>query len=221
MAVYFVGSAKLIKDIENVNAEIEILRSMEFGGVGRIEKYASSVPPENTIKANGAELSRETFWRLWEYAQASGNIVDQASKQRGQFGTGNGSTTFTIPDHRGVVGRGFDNGAGLDSAPTLGRYQGDNNRAHSHSMGAAGNHSHSMGAAGNHRHGIVGSPNDNTPRVAPDTARAGGTVMYTDYAGEHTHTINVNGNHTHSINSSGATETTMKNVTFLYCIRYQ
>jgi len=183
MAVYFVGGAKLIKDIKSINAEIEILRSMEFGGVGRIEKYAASTPPQNTIKANGATLSRTTFARLWEYAQASGNLVDQASKDLGNFGTGDGSTTFTIPDHRGVAGRGFDDGAGLDSMPTLGRYQPDEIKAHNHT--------------------VKSSPNDNSPRNSLDTARSGsfGNASW--------------------IGTTGGEENTMKNVSFLYCIRYQ
>ncbi|WP_417537315.1 tail fiber protein [Marinomonas sp.] len=182
MAVYFVGGAKLIKDIKSINAEIEILRSMEFGGVGRIEKYASSTPPQNTIKANGATLSRTTFARLWEYAQASGNLVDQASKDLGNFGTGDGSTTFTIPDHRGVAGRGFDDGAGLDSMPTLGRYQPDEIKAHDHT------YSRSLNTA---------PISSGSYRNAP----AGYNTQRTDF--------------------TGGEENTMKNVSFLYCIRYQ
>ncbi|WP_394183359.1 phage tail protein [Marinomonas posidonica] len=148
MAVYFVGGAKLIKDIKSINAEIEILRSMEFGGVGRIEKYAASTPPQNTIKANGATLSRTVFWRLWEYAQASGNLVDQGSKQRGQFGTGDGSTTFTIPDLRGEFVRGLDDGIGIDAGREIGSWQNDAIRNITGSMSGAnrGNFSGSSGA---------------------------------------------------------------------------
>lgn len=181
------------------------LKKRAVGAVGRVEKYATAIPPTNTIKANGAELSRVLFWRLWKHAQESGNLVDQASKDKGHFGTGDGSTTFTIPDHRGVGSRGFDDGAGLDSAPTLGRYQGDNNKSHSHSAGSntAGNHSHSLATysdAGNSSTVDTGS-----------TSRSG--TAYTGTAGNHSHVI--------TVNADGATEATMKNVSFLYCIRYQ
>lgn len=179
------------------------LKKRVIGAVGRIEEYAAAIPPRNTIKANGAELSRALFWRLFEHAQKSGNLVDQVSKQRGQFGTGNGSTTFTIPDRRGVVGRGFDDGAGLDSAPSLGRYQGDENKSHSHGMGAAGNHAHNV-----------------TFYVANG---GGGTnpVGFSSVGGAFNKGTSAAGNHSHSISSQGANENTVKNVSFMYCIRYQ
>lgn len=177
------------------------LKKRVIGAVGRIEEYAAAIPPRNTIKANGAELSRVLFWRLFKHAQESGNLVDQASKDRGNFGTGDGLTTFTIPDRRGLVGRGFDDGAGLDSAPTLGRYQGDNNKSHSHSMAAAGHHAHSVAGYDFSSHGTG------------INSTAGGGVRNTGTSGA--------GNHAHTIYSEGATENTMKNISLMYCIRYQ
>jgi microcystin-dependent protein len=183
------------------------LKKRVIGAVGRIEEYAAAIPPRNTIKANGAELSRVLFWRLFKHAQESGNLVEQGSKQRGQYGTGNGSTSFTIPDRRGVVGRGFDDGAGLDSAPTLGRFQNDENKSHSHGMAGAGNHTHNvakvMGQAG-------------TSYSAQYAAGIGNTV-----GGTHQNTSSAAGNHAHSIHAQGASENTVKNVSFMYCIRYQ
>ena len=184
------------------------LKKRVIGAVGRIEEYAAAIPPRNTIKANGAELSRALFWRLFKHAQESGNLVAQGSKQRGQYGTGDGISTFTIPDRRGVVGRGFDDGAGLDSAPTLGRYQGDNNKSHAHGMSGGGSHSHSFQA----------------------THTATGVAVYSDgrmglvdstYGGSARGGINAVGNHGHTIYADGASESTMKNVSLLYCIRYQ
>lgn len=183
------------------------LKRRVVGAVGRIEKYAAALPPQNTIKANGAELSRVLFWRLWKHAQVSGNLVDQASKQAGNYGTGDGSTTFTIPDHRGVASRGFDDGAGLDSAPTLGRYQADANREHTHGMSADGAHTHYvtniMGQAG-------------TSYAASYTAGIANTV-----GGSLNQGTSSSGNHLHTISNDGNTEATMKNVSFMYCIRYQ
>lgn len=203
------------------------LKRREVGVVGRIEKYAASTPPQNTIKANGAELSRVLFWRLWKHAQESGNLVDQSSKDKGNFGTGDGSTTFTIPDHRGVVGRGFDDGAGLDSAPTLGRYQADNNKSHNHSMNGAGSHNHSgtTNTTGNHSHSTthyVAIGNGGSYPVGFGSV-GGSFGVNTNTTGNHAHsfTTSTTGNHTHTINASGAAEATMKNTTFLYCIRYQ
>tara|TARA_R110001632_G_scaffold50409_4_gene126047 strand:- start:71245 stop:71802 length:558 start_codon:yes stop_codon:yes gene_type:complete len=183
------------------------LKKRVIGAVGRIEEYAAAIPPRNTIKANGAELSRVLFWRLFKHAQESGNLVNQGIKDRGNFGTGDGLNTFTIPDRRGVVGRGFDDGAGLDSAPTLGRFQNDENKSHSHGMAGAGNHTHyvtnTMGQAG-------------TSYSAAYTAGIGNTA-----GGNHNQGTSGAGAHSHSISSQGNTENTMKNVSVLYCIRYQ
>ncbi|MEL0621510.1 hypothetical protein V6238_00245 [Marinomonas arenicola] len=183
------------------------LKKRAVGAVGRVEKYAAAIPPTNTIKANGAELSRVLFWRLWKHAQESGNLVDQASKDKGHFGTGDGSTTFTIPDHRGVGSRGFDDGAGLDSAPTLGRYQGDNNKSHSHSA--------SSNTTGNHNHTFSITTQYHSGGSTPDSGGAAGSksTVTTSTAGNHSHII--------TVDADGSTEATMKNVSFLYCIRYQ
>lgn len=90
--------------------------------------------PPGTIKANGATLNRSEFSRLWSHAQNSNNLAaSEASKMRGQYGPGNGSTTFSIPDLRGVSLRCLDDGAGLDPGRILGSYQQDAFQGHFHS----------------------------------------------------------------------------------------
>lgn len=181
------------------------LKKRVIGAVGRIEEYAAAIPPRNTIKANGAELSRVLFWRLFKYAQESGNLVNQGIKDRGQYGTGDGLTTFTIPDRRGVIGRGFDDGAGLDSAPTLGRYQADENKAHIHVISPDGLHNHAIediGGNGSYVDG-VGSVDWN---AGPNQ-----TQRFTRESGVHDH----------AMSHQGEIENTVKNISLLYCIRYQ
>lgn len=97
---------------------------------GAVFYVPASAAPFGSIKANGASLSRTTYADLWAYAQASGNLVTQASKQTGQFGTGDESTTFTIPDLRGVFARGWDDGRSLDPGRVIGSYQADEFEAH-------------------------------------------------------------------------------------------
>jgi microcystin-dependent protein len=48
------------------------------------------------------------------------------------FGTGDGSTTFNLPDLRGEFVRGFDDGRGADSGRTLGSIQADAFCSHNH-----------------------------------------------------------------------------------------
>jgi phage-related tail fiber protein len=110
------------------------VKKRAVGAVGRIEEYAAATPPRNTIKANGAELSRALFWRLFKHAQESGNLVDQASKDRGQYGTGDGVNTFTIPNLRGEFLRAFDDGAGVDTGRVLGSWQVDEFKSHNHAQ---------------------------------------------------------------------------------------
>lgn len=81
--------------------------------------------PSGTIKANGASLSRTTYSDLWAYALASGNLVDETDKDSGNYGTGDGETTFTIPDYRGEFIRLWDDGRGVDIDRAIGSFQGD------------------------------------------------------------------------------------------------
>ena len=53
------------------------------------------------------------------------------------FGEGNGVTTFNLPDCRGVVVRGYDNGRGYDSSRVFGSYQADQIQSHTHGLPGA------------------------------------------------------------------------------------
>lgn len=94
---------------------------------GTILDYTGSVAPDGYIVANGAELSRTTFSQLWEWANANGLVKAQSSiptTAHAYYGTGNGSTTFTIPDLRGVFKRNADL-ASSRGGSSLGVYQQD------------------------------------------------------------------------------------------------
>lgn len=72
---------------------------------GSILDYTGSSAPDGYIIANGAELSRKTFSKLYQWALVNNLIKDQTSiptTAHAFYGTGDGSTTFTIPDLRGV-----------------------------------------------------------------------------------------------------------------------
>ena len=73
---------------------------------GTILTYTGLSAPDGYIVANGAELSRTTFSKLFSWASSNNLIADSVpSTAHGYFGKGNGSTTFTIPDLRGVFTR--------------------------------------------------------------------------------------------------------------------
>lgn len=79
--------------------------------IGTILDYSGLTAPDGYLIANGAEISRTTFSQLYQWATANGLIIPQSNiptTAHGYFGSGNGSTTFTIPDLRGVFKRSAD-----------------------------------------------------------------------------------------------------------------
>ena len=133
---------------------------------GAVVTFPTPTAPAGWQAADGSLLSRTgATAALWAFAQASGVMAaSDAAWTNGGFSPGDGSTTFRIPDARGVFIRGYDNGAGLDGdrAGTLGTYQADSVAAHAHAMGikagqaesgtqmstAAGSGSENTGATG-------------------------------------------------------------------------
>jgi hypothetical protein len=80
------------------------------GLVGLVGAFATSVPPDGWLECNGAAVSRSAYSELFS---AIGTT----------FGSGNGSTTFNIPDLRGEFIRGWDHNRGVDSSRSFGSSQ--------------------------------------------------------------------------------------------------
>jgi len=78
--------------------------------VGMVSAFASSSAPTGWLLANGAVVSRVTYARLF-------------SRIGTVFGSGDGSTTFTLPDMRGEFIRGLDINRGVDAGRVLGSWQ--------------------------------------------------------------------------------------------------
>ena len=79
---------------------------------GAVQYFAMQAAPVGWLKANGAEVSRTTYSNLFA---AIGT----------RYGAGDGSTTFNLPDLRGVFLRGLDDGKGVDAGRVIGSVQGD------------------------------------------------------------------------------------------------
>lgn len=109
--------------------------------VGKISFVPFTSAPTGKLKANGALLSRTTYAALWAAAQASGNIVSDAtwtgSALYGAFSTGDGSTTFRIPYINGYFLRAWDDARGVDSGRAIGSSQADDNKSHAHTVPTA------------------------------------------------------------------------------------
>lgn len=139
---------------------------------GTVVYVAQNTAPTGYLKANGAAVSRTTYATLFA---AIGTT----------FGTGDGSTTFNLPDMRGQFPRSWDDGRGLDSGRAFGSSQTDALQGHWHNLASTNGQmgSDGGGGAGTSNMRIDGAPatpfpfatslitdgTNGTPRTASET----------------------------------------------------
>lgn len=92
---------------------------------GLIAPFFRASAPTGWLLCEGQDVSRSTYSFLW-VAMGSPN-------------TGNGSSTFTLPDLRGEFIRGMDRGRAVDPDRVLGSFQAQDIQAHSHAIPAFSN----------------------------------------------------------------------------------
>lgn len=88
-----------------------------------------SEAPTGTLLLHGSLVSRTTYAGLWAHAQAIGAVVSDATwtaGEKGVFSSGDGSTTFRLPDLRDEFIR------VKSAARTLGSLQDDELKSHTH-----------------------------------------------------------------------------------------
>jgi phage-related tail fiber protein len=146
---------------------------------------ATSTAPNGFLKANGAAVSRTTYAALFA---ALGT----------QFGAGDYSSTFNLPDLRGEFIRGWDDSRGVDSGRTFGSSQTDAITNHTHNVRSEGE---SGGDGSNLR---TTDPDNNAPN------RGGGFNNYV---------TGVDALASGSSTTVG-TETRPRNVALLACIKF-
>lgn len=89
--------------------------------IGSFMWHTASTVPTNYLEANGAAISRSTYAALFAVIGTT-------------YGSGDGSTTFNVPDVRGYFVRGYDNGRGVDSGRAFGSNQANAIQSHTHNM---------------------------------------------------------------------------------------
>lgn len=177
------------------------------------------------LKANGALLNRADYPALWAYAQASGALVTDAlwiGGRWGCFSSGDGATTFRVPELRGEHLRCWDDGRGVDGSREIGSLQDSQNRSHSHGaqVTAAGDHSHAAwtDTQGWHGHAVADYGHDHVTTVPARGANAGSQAGYFGPSGagitanfdwrsavsQSNIGINGDGNHTHGVGMNAA-----------------
>lgn len=146
---------------------------------GAVMHFAMSTAPSGYLKANGAAVSRTAYKALFD---AIGST----------FGSGDGSTTFNLPDLRNEFIRGWADGSGADAARVFGSWQVGSVESHTHAPPAGlSNPWLSNPFSGD---GHIDSSNVTGP--AERNAIAGNTQAY------------------------GGTETRPRNVALLACIKF-
>lgn len=173
-----------------------------------IMRFDSTVPT-GFLVLNGQAVSRTTYAALFALY---GTV----------FGTGNGSTTFNLPDTRGLFLRGSNEGRGTDPAGNRAfsnTVQNDGIRNHFHALGinAVGDHSHGAWTdERSHQHSGTTSWNGDHSHTYMQ-ARSGGAAtvggsnyitqasVATSTAGGHNHTFTTDWNtHSHNVGMNGA-----------------
>ncbi|CDY77954.1 Phage-related tail fiber protein [Caballeronia glathei] len=209
-----------------------VVTAIASASVGSIVLEPRTTARAGFLKCNGALLNRADYPALWAYAQASGAIVAEANWSAGWWGcfsTGNGATTFRIPELRGEFLRCWDDARGVDASRGIGFTQGSQNIWHAHGASAAavGDHVHtawtdSQGwhghhgntyAIGDHQH-VLDQP---VPIYVVDSDRGVGASSqfsidtvprypYTSWSGAHGHGFDTDGagTHGHNVGIGGA-----------------
>lgn len=211
-----------IGPLDDVLGDLRLQVSAGSVPVGTVLEFAASTPPSGYLLCNGSAVSRTTYAALFSLISTT-------------FGAGDGSTTFNLPDRRGVTARGVDSGRGLDAGRVLGSYQADAFGSHSHGVNDPG-HNHGVNDPGHghsvydptHNHTLQYSGGGASPSGVGGPATGGQPNFGTSVAYSSTG-IGIYGNTTGlwlsasgtgiSIQSSGAAETRMKNIAMNYIIK--
>lgn len=180
---------------------------------GAIMYFSQSMAPTGWLKANGAALSRTTYSNLFA---AIGTM----------YGSGDGNTTFNLPDLRAEFIRSWDDGRNVDGGRKFGSWQDSQNLSHMHNgrTWESGVHNHTGWTHnnGDHNHGVPISTNG----AGSNFESNGGNIERwgsTNNSGIHSHyfVTDVNGNHTHDFATdvSGGNEARPRNIALLACIK--
>lgn len=159
---------------------------------GEIVVSSTDTALPGTMKANGAAVSRTVYANLFERIGTT-------------FGAGDGSTTFNLPDLRGEVIRGWDDGRGIDTGRVFGSLQLDQFQGHMFDIAG-------KGGSGDYVNSLYGTgPAGNGPGTNMNAPTAGATRLRTKPS-----PISDGINDTPRV----GTETRARNVALLFCIRY-
>ena len=151
---------------------------------GMVMYFANSTAPGGWLECNGAAVSRLTYADLFD---AIGTV----------YGSGDGASTFNLPDLRGQFVRGWNNNASVDPGRAIGSSQASQMQEHSHISGLAAT-------------GTIGQFYDSSNTGLPAQVTVGPGSTPTSAS---PNTSSVGG-------SSNSSETRPRNVAMMACIKF-
>lgn len=160
-----------------VDAAINNALSMTIPS-GIIAYFGARSAPNGWLACEGQAISRTTYAGIFKVIGTT-------------FGSGDGTTTFNLPDGRGEFIRGWDNGKGVDPSRGFGTNQTEMLKSHNHTV-------------------RIG-PDVNTV-IVPNNTKTVGVSNADNQNGQV-----INGDW--QISSTGGTETRPRNISFLQCIK--
>ena len=192
-----------------INGDLEVngrIYSTTNPLIGQISFFAGSTPPHGWLECNGASISRSTYSELY-------------SKLSTTYGSGNGSTTFNLPDFRGYFLRCWhntSNGPSPSNSSSLGSSQSHQSYLPVHNHGAnswQAAHSHNVAQ----RRDQYGNGNGYTLNTTNGDDEAFAWQGYTDSRTPATYTSV----HNSTAYQHSSTESRPHNYSLLCCIRYE
>lgn len=158
---------------------------------GAISAFAMSTVPTGWLECDGSAVSRITYGALY---QAIGVT----------YGAGDGSTTFNLPDLRGIFIRGWSHGSSVDSGRAIGTLQQDDFESHTHVFvgNALGTHAHTLP--------VYATQFDSANTAKAGSGNQGGTATTSSVSA---------GTPTGTNQNTGGTETRPINLSMLYAIK--
>ena len=176
--------------------------------IGSVFNLATTTVPTGFLECNGAAISRSTYASLFATISTT-------------WGSGDGSSTFNLPDLRGQFVRGWDNSAGVDSGRSFASSQSDQNKSHNHSITDSGHFHQSFrsGNAGERQHS-----SNLTSSNFPSSGTGAGNLneAYNIAAQSSESDVGKTSNETTgiTISNDGSTEVRVKNYALMYVIKF-
>jgi len=196
-------------DINNINitGDIYVSPNQSYMPVGGVCIYSGVTAPTGWLLCDGSAINRTTYSRLF-------NIINTS------YGSGNGTTTFNLPNlqERIPVGKSNDSTLGavggnssitlstnqLPSHTHTGTTDSNGNHSHTGTTSTNGDHTHGSNAIGGQDNLGLCTANGNNTVTNTDSSTGELNVWTTPYAlsisnaGDHSHTLTIDNNGTHS-----------------------